>query len=73
MDILRQQLMCTFDTSVFGQWWVRDIGPFVDFNTEHRCKNFEELSGWVRRHAHSKAEGNLVQLREGDKILPSVP
>ncbi|KAF2767049.1 hypothetical protein EJ03DRAFT_241786, partial [Teratosphaeria nubilosa] len=51
VDILRQQLMCTFDTSILGQWWVADTHrPFLDFNTEHRCKNFEDLAQWVKDH-----------------------
>ncbi|KAK4897884.1 hypothetical protein LTR49_027919 [Elasticomyces elasticus] len=71
LDILRQQLMCTFDTSVFGQWWVKDVGPFVDFNTKHRCKNFDAFHEWVR--AHELSGGDLVEFQEGDDLLPEVP
>ncbi|KAL3449134.1 hypothetical protein BJX65DRAFT_294668 [Aspergillus insuetus] len=35
LDILRQQLICTIDTG--------HPSPFVDFNTEHRCRNFEDI------------------------------
>ena len=38
LDILRQQLMCSADFGVFGQLWIKDVGPFVDFNTKHKCK-----------------------------------
>jgi hypothetical protein len=73
VDILRQQLMCTFDTSIFGQWWVEGVGPFVDFNTKHRCKNFDALSGWVRDHQLSISGGDLVEFRVGDKRLTEIP
>lgn len=55
--------MCTFDTGMFGQWWVKDIGPFVDFNTEHRCKNFDDLRDWVRaRVEEHAATGRMVKM-----------
>ncbi|KAJ6036234.1 hypothetical protein N7540_000513 [Penicillium herquei] len=49
LDILRQQLMCTIDTGVFGQVWIypEDPEPYVDFNTRHRCKNFEKVRRWA--------------------------
>jgi hypothetical protein len=49
LDIIRQQLMCTADTGVLGQvWWnVEKPTPFVDFNTQHRCKNFDALRQWA--------------------------
>lgn len=52
LDILRQQLMCTVDLGVLGQiWWNRERPtPFVDFNTEHRCKNFEAVREWAERN-----------------------
>ena len=64
--------MCTFDTSVFGQWWVKDVGPFVDFNTDHRCKNFADYRDWFRERALG-AHGGLVKFRDGDVLLPDVP
>ncbi|KAG9571546.1 hypothetical protein KCU79_g41, partial [Aureobasidium melanogenum] len=57
LDILRQQIMCTADTGVFGQWWVKDIGPFVDFNTKHKCKNFEDIRVWAEKK----------QVRDGER------
>jgi hypothetical protein len=73
MDILRQQLMCTVDTSVFGQWFVEDVGAFVDFNTVHRCKNFEDIKDWVVSHQLSDNGTDKVQRRPGDKLLPEIP
>ncbi|KAF9883352.1 hypothetical protein FE257_003568 [Aspergillus nanangensis] len=52
LDILRQQLMCTVDFAVFGQVWVHPDHPepFVDFNTEHRCRNFEDVRQWAEKN-----------------------
>ncbi|KAF2670220.1 hypothetical protein BT63DRAFT_424170 [Microthyrium microscopicum] len=61
LDIIRQQLMCTADTGVLGQvWWnTEKPTPFVDFNTEHRCKNFDVLRQWAEKHQLPEADGHL--------------
>lgn len=52
VDILRQQLMCTVDVGVLGQvWWNREAPTaFVDFNTRHTCRNFEDVRRWAEKH-----------------------
>ncbi|KAH9835489.1 hypothetical protein Tdes44962_MAKER08547 [Teratosphaeria destructans] len=68
--------MCTFDTSILGQWWVEDIhGPFLDFNTQHRCKNFEDLAQWVRDHqlVNKGEDRAMVEYQEGDVRLDTIP
>ncbi|KAJ5898338.1 hypothetical protein N7504_008626 [Penicillium tannophilum] len=49
LDIIRQQLMCTVDTGVLGQVWVcpDNPEPHLDFNTHHRCKNFDQIRRWA--------------------------
>lgn len=49
LDILRQQLMCSADTGVLGQVWWNQTNPqaFVDFNTKHQCKNYEDIRQWA--------------------------
>lgn len=64
--------MCTADYGVFGQWWVKDVGPFVDFNARHRCKNFEDIRAWAERH-QILDESVKVVFREGDELLPYIP
>ncbi|GAD96058.1 hypothetical protein PTT_11356 [Paecilomyces variotii No. 5] len=77
LDILRQQLMCKADLSVFGQVWVRDYGIYPDFDTKHRCKNFEAISDWVKHRQLKKqldADGNSIfEIRDGDEILDEIP
>jgi hypothetical protein len=41
--------MCTVDTGVLGQFWFDRKRPkaFPDFNTWHRCKNFDDVRAWA--------------------------
>ncbi|KAG9571559.1 hypothetical protein KCU79_g1, partial [Aureobasidium melanogenum] len=55
LDILRQQLMCTVDIGVLGQvWWQSNTmaypEAYVDFNTRHICRNFEDIRIWAENH-----------------------
>ncbi|KAJ2893718.1 tat pathway signal sequence [Zalerion maritima] len=49
---LRQVLMCNVDTGVLGQVWVHPDHPsaFPDFETTHKCKNYNEVREWARLH-----------------------
>lgn len=44
--------MCTVDVAVLGQVWVDKEQPFayVDFNTKHTCRNFEDVRRWAEVH-----------------------
>jgi hypothetical protein len=44
--------MCTIDTGVLGQvsLYPDHPSPFVDFNTERRCRNFEDVRIWPERN-----------------------
>ncbi|KAL4948031.1 hypothetical protein BDW69DRAFT_203833 [Aspergillus filifer] len=77
LDILRQQLMCTIDVGVLGQVWIHPDhpSPFVDFNTEHRCRNFEDIREWAERNQlpeHPPMDF-LKPPGEGDRIYEVVP
>jgi len=52
LDILRQQLMCTVDIGVLGQvWWNRNEPlALPDFNTRHKCRNFDAVRQWAFEH-----------------------
>jgi hypothetical protein len=76
LDMLRQVIMCQPDTGVFGQYWVKELnGTFVDFNTVHKCKNFEEIRDWVVQHQVSKEFLATAQMeeREDDVWLEKMP
>ena len=77
LDILRQQLMCTVDIGVFGQIWVHQDHPepFVDFNTAHRCRNFDEIRRWVeRRQLPEKVPADFLQPPNShDTVYAEIP
>jgi hypothetical protein len=52
LDILRQQLMCTVDIGVLGKvWWNQDNPtPYPDFNTQHKCRDFEAVRNWAEKN-----------------------
>jgi len=79
LDILRQQLMCKVDTGVLGQvWWDRKAPKaFVDFNTEHRCKDFESVRAWAEANQlppdEELPEDYLVPPEKGAIIYEEIP
>lgn len=44
--------MCTVDIGVLGQVWQNRKAPtaYPDFNTEHTCRNFEDVRKWAFRN-----------------------
>ncbi|KAL4974647.1 hypothetical protein BDW66DRAFT_161082 [Aspergillus desertorum] len=84
LDILRQQLMCTIDVGVLGQVWIHPDhpSPFVDFNTEHVCRNFEDIRAWAEKnqlplpahgHGANDAPGDFLVPPREDSVLSGVP
>ncbi|KAJ0419645.1 hypothetical protein BJY00DRAFT_302040 [Aspergillus carlsbadensis] len=77
LDIIRQQLICTIDTGVLGQIWLypEHPSPFVDFNTEHRCRNFEDIRIWAEMN--QLPERTPVDFLKppgvGDRVFEGVP
>ncbi|KAF1938481.1 hypothetical protein EJ02DRAFT_425704 [Clathrospora elynae] len=83
LDILRQVLMCTPDVGVLGQvWWQPDSEPdpmpFVDFNTKHRCRDYEAIQTWAKAHQlPPETEVNMSRFYEmpkpGDMVFAEIP
>jgi len=79
LDIIRQQLMCTVDTGVLGQVWWRPSGPtpFVDFNTQHQCKNFDAIRNWAEERQLPPTDQTprdfLEPPKPGDRIFDEIP
>ncbi|KAF1911109.1 tat pathway signal sequence [Ampelomyces quisqualis] len=81
LDIIRQQLMCTVDVGVLGQVWYQPPGSspeaFVDFNTVHKCRNFDAVRDWAEKHQLPDAKDcpiDYLELpKEGDRIFHTVP
>lgn len=76
LDMVRQIIQCKPDLGVFGQYWVKDDvqgidEAFVDFNTDHKCIDWEAVRGWSQEH--QSMEKLEVKFREGDRILDIAP
>jgi Mycotoxin biosynthesis protein UstYa len=51
VDMIRQQLMCNFDTGLITFRWVEGLDiPYPDFNTEHKCTNYDAIRDWSTTH-----------------------
>jgi len=65
--------MCTADVGLISFDWVQGRKkPYPDFNTQHMCRNFEELINWNAQNAAHVPVDNLVRI--GDETdLESLP
>jgi len=79
VDILRQQLMCTVDTGLLGQvWWnLEKPVAFVDFNTQHKCKNYDAIRQWAEERQlppHDLAPPDFLEPPQpGDRVYAEIP
>jgi hypothetical protein len=69
--------MCNPDTGLLGQVWWDPAAPkaFVDFNTEHKCKNFDAIRQWAeeRQMPETVAMDFLSPPKDGDLIYEAIP
>lgn len=79
LDIVRQQLMCSVDIGVLGQVWFQpgDEKPeaYVDFNTQHKCRNFNAVRQWAEeRQIPEDVPGDFLEPpKMGDTIYHEIP
>jgi hypothetical protein len=77
LDILRQQLMCTVDIAVLGKvWWNKDSPvPFPDFNTKHKCRNYDAIRQWAedRQAPFVQPPDYLMPPRSMEDVLETMP
>jgi Mycotoxin biosynthesis protein UstYa len=51
VDMIRQQLMCKYDTGFITFRWIEGLDiPYPDFNTVHKCKNYDAIREWSATH-----------------------
>lgn len=73
--------MCITDVGVLGQvWWQPEEGnpmPFVDFNTKHRCRDYEAIRKWAQEHQlPPESEVDMTtfyQMPKPQDVLPEIP
>ncbi|KAG2148196.1 uncharacterized protein EDB93DRAFT_1226238 [Suillus bovinus] len=52
IEMLRQSIMCNSDVGIITWYWVEGYSvPSPNFNTLHRCRNFEKIVDWSAEHA----------------------
>lgn len=76
LDILRQRLMCQPDIGVLGQIWYNKAKPqaYPDFNTLHKCKNYESIRQWAEEHqAPVNVAGDYLAAPAKEDVLESIP
>ncbi len=65
------------DTGLLGQvWWdLEQPKAFVDFNTEHKCKNFDAIRQWAKeRQIPETVPGDFLKPPQiGDTIYETLP
>jgi Mycotoxin biosynthesis protein UstYa len=69
--------MCTVDIGVLGQVWLYPQAPeaYVDFNTRHKCRNFDAVRQWAEEHQMPKdiPRDFLERPKAGDRIYAEIP
>lgn len=73
--------MCNVDTGVLGQVWTLQPGTkepqaFPDFNTQHKCRDYEAVRRWAEEHQmppDGDAAYGYVAAPEADDIIPFIP
>ena len=68
--------MCTPSIDVLGQVWydVGGLNVFPDFNTRHKCLNFESIREWAKEHqAPAKVPEDYLAPPIPDAVFDGVP
>ncbi|KAG2031721.1 hypothetical protein BDR03DRAFT_972024 [Suillus americanus] len=65
IEMLRQNLMCRGDVTMLTYDWVEGVqDPFPNFNTPHRCRNFEKVLNWADEHHVFISTSKMVRLED---------
>jgi hypothetical protein len=66
--------MCNADTGALGQIWVEGRErPAIDFNTKHKCKNFDAILETAKKLQSPEGTRLLVRKQEGDIVVSEIP
>ena len=65
-DLLRQKLMCDADVGVLTYYWDEKVStPRANFNTQHKCRDFEAVLGWSHKNAAKDPLGGKLTKTQG--------
>ncbi|KAG1768902.1 hypothetical protein EV702DRAFT_979146, partial [Suillus placidus] len=65
IEMIRQSIMCNADVTMITWYWVQGhTVPYPNFNTRHRCRNFEKIIDWSVEHAIHIDESEVTRLKD---------
>lgn len=71
VDILRQVVMCSADVTLITGVWVEGYPRLsADFNTQHKCRDYETLIEWNQENANRPESYAHLRKPEGAKQMP---
>lgn len=57
--------MCIADAGVLTSEWVHGFSdPYPDFNTLHKCRNFEKVLSWIDDHGVDIPQERITRLED---------
>lgn len=57
--------MCVADAGVITHAWVHGFSnPYPDFNTLHKCRNFEKILAWIQEHGVDIPQSHITRLKD---------
>jgi hypothetical protein len=65
IEMIRQNIMCNADVTMITWYWVQGHRvPYPNFNTRHRCRNFEKIIDWSVEHAIHIDESEVIRFED---------
>ncbi|KAG1810691.1 uncharacterized protein BJ212DRAFT_1378162 [Suillus subaureus] len=65
IEMIRQNIMCNADVTMITWYWVQGhTVPYPNFNTRHRCRNFEKIMDWSLEHAIHIDETEVIRSKD---------
>ncbi|MCJ1391221.1 hypothetical protein MMC18_004083 [Xylographa bjoerkii] len=71
IEMLRQFLMCNADAGLYTHRWIENYPrPYPNFNTWHKCRNFENVLEYAKSHQIKPPPGWHYPVPAGAHIFP---
>ncbi|KAG1748178.1 hypothetical protein EDB19DRAFT_1630475, partial [Suillus lakei] len=62
IEMMRMNVMCNADVTMITWDWVKGhTVPYPNFNTRHRCRNFDKILDWGVEHAVHIDESDVIR------------
>ena len=66
--------MCDTDVTVYTFNWVQNhSSPSPNFNTKHKCRNFDDVLAWSKAHRVPKPKNGRMEKPKDAVELPFPP